>query len=165
MTIAAERLAQLEQDAKAIKDAQDVVQQQWLAEHAGKAHADGRARCSSFPNCGKLFKDSTFLCKHLLKKHSEHLHAEQAKCHDAFLMKAWENLSVRPVPDILVDCGELFGTVACPIIGTIPTCTDPEPELWRLELERRQRLEEMELRRSELRNKYKQQQALNIKRS
>ena len=157
MTIAAERQAQLEQEAKGIQDAQDVVQQQWLVEHAGRVDPDGRARCSSFLNCGKLFKDSTFLCKHLLKKHSEHLHAEQAKCHDAFMMKAWESVSERPVPYILVDCGKQFGTVPCPVVGTIPTCIDPEPKLWSDYLERRQRLEDMELRRLEQRNQNKHQ--------
>ncbi len=152
MTIAAERQAQLVRDVTAIQEAQDEVQQQWLSEHADMVDPDGRARCSKFLNCGKLFKERSFLCKHLLKKHSEHLHAEQAKCHDAFMMKAWDAASVRPVPDILVDCGKLFGTVACKVIGTVPTCIDPEPELWRHHEERRQRAEEMSARRAEMRN-------------
>ena len=157
-TIAAENQAELVQDAKAIQEAQDAVQQQWLSKHANVVTPDGRARCSSFLNCGKLFKDSTFLCKHLLKKHSEHLYAEQATCHDEFIKKTWEKASIRPIPDILVDCGSIFGTVACPVIGATPICIDPEPELWRVELERRQRAEEMRIQRSEMRNQQQQDQ-------
>ena len=160
MTIAAERQAQLVRDVTAIQETQDEVQQQWLSEYSGMVDPDGRARCSKFVNCGKLFKERSFLCKHLLKKHSEHLHAEQAKCHDAFMMKAWDAASERPVPDILVDCGKLFGTVACKVSGTIPTCIDPEPELWRQHEERRQRAEEMSARRAEMRNQQQQQPPL-----
>jgi len=84
------------------------------------------------------------LRKHLLKKHSEYLRAEVAKCHDAFMMQAWEKEEIRPVPQVLVDCGSNFGLQPSPVVGAVPMADDPEPELWRKEEERRKRLEEKE---------------------
>ena len=81
--------------------------------------------------CHKLFKDGTFLRKHLKKKHYEYCEAEQAKCHDPYMMKAWEGAGAsrpRPlsassvvgpprliVPDILVDCGTKYGCIPAPL--------------------------------------------------
>lgn len=153
-------LSQMELEAREIQEAECEVQDRWLADHA-ITDADGRARCS-FAFCHKLFKDSNFLCQHLLKKHAEYLEAEQAKCHDAAMMKSWdEGTLARPVPDILVDCGIRFGTVATPVLGgPIPNCVDPEPELWRREEERRDRETEMQKRREEARNQNQQQRQL-----
>ena len=79
-----------------------------------------------------------------VKKHSEVLRAEMAKCHDAFMMKAWDAQEQRPVPPILVDCGRAFGVVPSPVLGAAePMASDPEPELWRREEERRKAAEEM----------------------
>jgi hypothetical protein len=114
---------------------------------------DGRARCG-YPFCRKLFKDGSFLKKHLFKKHSEYLRAEVAKCHDAFMMRAWEEEAVRPIPQIWVDCGSNFGLQPSTVVGAIPMGEDPEPELWRKEEERRKRLEEKE----EMRNRRRDEQ-------
>jgi hypothetical protein len=134
--------------ASEIHAAQVSVRDQWLRDHS-VVDADGRARCS-FHFCHKLFKDNTFLHKHLLKKHVEYLHGETAKCHDAYMMRAWDAARDRTVvPDIWVDCGSRFGWVAARVTGQVPDCVDPEPELWAREEERRQR--QMQARRDEVR--------------
>ena len=75
--------------------------------------------------------------KHLLKKHSDQLRAECAKCHDGPMMAAWDNDERRPVPPVLIDCGSKFGLVPTPVVGSDrPMATDPEPELWKAEQER-----------------------------
>jgi hypothetical protein len=72
-----------------------------------------------------------FLEKHLFKKHSEFLQAETAKCHDSYMMRAWESGDIRPVPSILVDCGSNFGFRESQVIGaSTPMAEDPEPALW-----------------------------------
>lgn len=58
--------------------------QEWLANHC--IDVNGRARCS-FHFCQKLFKNKTFLRKHLLKNHAAYNNPERAKCHDEFMMK------------------------------------------------------------------------------
>lgn len=104
------------------------------------------ARCS-FHWCKKLFKDKAFLQKHLLKKHSDHLRAECAKCHDQSMMIAWDNDENRPVPPILVDCGAKFGNVPSAVVGShTPMANDPEPQLWK---EEEERMAEEERRRQE----------------
>ena len=137
------------QQAAEIEAAEGRVEDQWLRDHS-IVDTDERARCS-FHFCHKLFKDNQFLHKHLLKKHTEYLRAEQAKCHDPFMMKAWDAATDRSVPDILVDCGNRFGYVAASIAGQVPDCVDPEPELWKREEERRRQQEQMQARREETR--------------
>jgi hypothetical protein len=117
------------------------VEPGFLQDHA-MIDEDGRARCS-FHFCRKLFKDSSFLRKHLVKKHHEFLQAEVAKCHDPYMMKAWDAEEQRPVPPILVDCGRAFKVVPSPVLGAAdPLAADPEPELWRRQEERRKLEEE-----------------------
>jgi hypothetical protein len=121
---------------KAAEEAQSEeleAKNQWLEDHSF-IDADGRARCS-FHFCKKLFKDKTFLHKHLLKKHPEYLAGEQAKVHDKYMMQAWEQEDERPIPLILVDCGTTFRTVRVPIRGAQPIAEDPEPELFKKEME------------------------------
>lgn len=127
----------------------------WVSHHS--IDDDGRARCS-FHFCHKLFKDNSFLEKHLMKKHVEYLFAEQAKCHDAYMMKAWDAEPNREVPDILVDCGAKFGLVASRVSGQEPLADDPEPELWKKEDERRQREAEMRTTRQAQRQKTHQEE-------
>lgn len=143
-----------EQDALAgeIQSLEEQTRQDWMANH-GVVDEDGRARCS-FHFCRKLFKDDSFLKKHLLKKHGEFLKAEQAKCHDSFMMKAWDEEPNRPVPLILVDCGANFGLVPAPVLGAQPMAEDPEPELWRREEDKRREAEEEKERRQERRDDY-----------
>jgi hypothetical protein len=131
---------QIEHDEKQVEDG-------WVQDHS-VIDQNGRARCS-FHFCRKLFKDSKFLKKHLIKKHSEFLRAEIAKCHDSYMMKAWDAQEQRPVPPILVDCGHRFGLKPSVVLGsTEPLAADPEPDLWRRELERREMAEkEAEVRR------------------
>ena len=124
------------------------VEPGWLRDHS-VIDDDGRARCS-FHFCRKLFKDSTFLKKHLLKKHSEFLKAERAKCHDQSMMKAWDAQEHRPVPPIMVDCGRVYSLVPSPVVGAdVPLADDPEPELWRREEERREEEERIRKEREE----------------
>jgi hypothetical protein len=126
--------------AKEIEYQESQVEGGWIEDHA-LIDEDGRARCS-FHFCRKLFKDSSFLKKHLIKKHSEFLRAEMAKCHDEYMMKAWDGQEQRPVPPILVDCGHRFGLKPSPVLGAAePLAADPEPELWRREEERREMAE------------------------
>jgi len=134
-----------EDDARAneLELLEQQTQQEWIEQHILVDGEDERARCA-FHFCRKLFKDGSFLRKHLLKKHSEYLRAEVAKCHDAFMMQAWEKEEIRPVPQVLVDCGSNFGLQPSPVVGAVPMADDPEPELWRKEEERRKRLEEKE---------------------
>ncbi|MEL7342973.1 MAG: hypothetical protein AAGM67_20990, partial [Bacteroidota bacterium] len=121
-------------DARKLETTEKEVEPAWIADHT-IIDEDGRARCS-FHFCRKLFKDAMFLRKHLLKKHPEFLLAEIAKCHDPFMMKAWDMQEHRPVPPILVDCGHRFGFVESTVIGsTTPMAADPEPDLWRREEE------------------------------
>jgi hypothetical protein len=129
-----------DREAAEIEQQEEETKKTWMKNH-GVIDGDGRARCC-FHFCRKLFKNDAFLHKHLLKKHGEFLKAEQAKCHDAFMMKAWDEESNRPVPPILVDCGANFGRVPTPVVGAQPMAVDPEPELWRREEEKRKRLEE-----------------------
>ena len=126
--------------AKEIESAEEAVTPTWINEHA-LVDEDGRARCS-FHFCRKLFKDRKFLEKHLVKKHSEHLRAEKAKCHDGHMMKAWDAEEVRPVPPVLVYCGSRFGMVPSNVVGAEPMAEDPEPGLWAKEEERRAKIEE-----------------------
>jgi hypothetical protein len=127
---------EIDREAKDIEYQQSQVEGGWIEDHA-TVDGDGRARCA-FHFCRKLFKDSSFLKKHLIKKHSEFLRAEMAKCHDSYMMKAWDSQEKRPVPPILVDCGHGFGVQPSPVLGAAePLVADPEPELWRREEERR----------------------------
>jgi len=137
-----------DREAKNIEYQQSQVEGGWIEDHSS-IDADGRARCA-FHFCRKLFKDSTFLRKHLIKKHSEFLRADVAKCHDSYMMSAWDSQEQRPVPPILVDCGKRFGVRPSPVLGSSePIAIDPEPELWRVEEQRR---EETEKRREQYKN-------------
>jgi len=128
---------EIDRQAKDIKSQESQVEGGWAEDHA-LIDEDGRARCA-FHFCRKLFKDSSFLKKHLIKKHSEFLRAEIAKCHDSYMMTWWDAQAQRPVPPILVDCGHRFGLKPSPVIGAAePIAEDPEPELWKREEERRQ---------------------------
>lgn len=121
--------------AHSIQAAEQSSRQEWIENH-GILDEDGRARCS-FHFCRKLFKDKAFLHKHLLKKHSDQLKAECAKCHDGPMMETWDKDERRPVPPVLIDCGSKFGLVPSPVTGhNRPSAHDPEPELWREEQER-----------------------------
>ncbi|KAG7348382.1 protein of unknown function DUF3546 containing protein [Nitzschia inconspicua] len=132
--------AETDAQAKEIEHQEGNVENGWIRDHS-MIDQDGRARCS-FHFCRKLFKDSTFLSKHLMKKHSEFLRAEIAKCHDGYMMKAWDAQEQRPVPPILVDCGHRFGLKPSPVLGSSnPLAADPEPELWRREQERQEMAE------------------------
>ena len=129
--------------AMEIEGLEDRAKGDWIDKHA-IIDQDRRARCS-FHFCRKLFKDKSFLQKHLHKKHPEFLRAEAAKCHDQYMMKAWDAEGDRPVPPVLVDCGSQFGLVQSAVLGAErPLAPDPEPELWRRESERRRRIEEEE---------------------
>lgn len=146
---------EVDKEAKEIEVQESKVEPNWIQDHA-LIDEDGRARCS-FHFCRKLFKDSTFLKKHLIKKHSEFLRAEIAKCHDQSMMVTWDSQEVRPVPPILVDCGRAFSVVPSPVVGAaVPLAADPEPDLWRRQEERRQQEEEEEQARRE---RYKQNNA------
>lgn len=144
------------QEAEAIASAEEQARDQWLADHS-IIDEDQRARCS-FHFCHKLFKDTSFLHKHLLKKHAEFLTAEQAKCHDEYMMRAWDDATERPVPEILVDCGSRIGFVPVTVSGKIPDCIDPEPALWKkAEEKRRDREAEFRSRREESRQQHYEQ--------
>lgn len=124
----------LQTEADTIAQAMQQTEHKWLDDH-NISDNRGRARCS-FHFCKKLFQDSTFLHKHLFKKHGEFLAAEQAKCHDASMMAAWDNIGdqPRPVPDVLVECGAKFGLVQVPLQpGAVPDIVDPEPGLFQEE--------------------------------
>eukprot|EP00980_Cylindrotheca_fusiformis_P021520 scaffold8369_cov121-Cylindrotheca_fusiformis.AAC.1 len=139
---------EVDKDAKNIEEQEARVEDRWIQAHA-LIDEDGRARCS-FHFCRKLFKDSSFLKKHLMKKHTDFLKAEIAKCHDTYMMKSWDQQEQRPVPPILVDCGRAFSTVPSPVLGAAdPLAADPEPELWRRQEERRKLEEEEEQARRE----------------
>eukprot|EP00590_Aulacoseira_subarctica_P005554 CAMPEP_0172422870 /NCGR_PEP_ID=MMETSP1064-20121228/8990_1 /TAXON_ID=202472 /ORGANISM="Aulacoseira subarctica , Strain CCAP 1002/5" /LENGTH=970 /DNA_ID=CAMNT_0013163953 /DNA_START=54 /DNA_END=2966 /DNA_ORIENTATION=+ len=131
-----------EVDSAAEKSRNDevIVKNQWLEDHS-VLDADGRARCS-FHFCKKLFKDKTFLNKHLLKKHPEYLAGEQAKCHDKYMMEAWEQDEMRPVPRIVVDCGHSFGLIKVSLRGAQPIAEDPEPALRQEILEKQRKVAE-----------------------
>ncbi|EJK46649.1 hypothetical protein THAOC_34673 [Thalassiosira oceanica] len=134
--------------ASEIESAEDRTRRTWLAHHS--LDEEGRARCS-FSRCRKLFKDTAFLHKHLLKKHSDHLRAEQAKCHDGPMMRAWDGDERRPVPPVLVDCGPRFGLVPSPVVGASdPAAPDPEPDLRREERERAEEAERIRGEREEI---------------
>ena len=141
--------------AKEILELEEEATQEWLQNHV--MDDDGRARCS-FHFCHKLFKDESFLFKHLLKKHGAYNAAERAKCHDKYMMSVWEDMNTcRPaVPMILVDCGKQFGKQESTISnGAEPRAQDPEPALW----ERKQLQEKiMQEKRQELRAAKQQQQ-------
>ena len=119
--------AQTDAVAEDLRRAEEDAEETWLRHHS--IDDEGRARCS-FHFCHKLFKDQSFLRKHLKKKHYEYCVAEQAKCHDTYMMKAWEGSGAsrpRPlsaslvgpprliVPDILVDCGTKYGCLPAPL--------------------------------------------------
>jgi hypothetical protein len=135
-----------EEAAAAIESAEHAAQTAWLSTNS--IHDDGRARCA-FSYCRKLFKDNSYLEKHLLKKHGENLAAELAKAHDAAMMKAWEDCEDRPVPDILVDAGNLR-LLPTNVKGKVPDCVDPEPAAWqereRMKQERQQEKEQRTVR-------------------
>lgn len=143
---------EVDRQAQDIKYQESQVEDRWIEDHA-LIDEDGRARCA-FHFCRKLFKDSSFLKKHLIKKHSEFLRAEIAKCHDSYMMTSWDAQSQRPVPPILVDCGHRFGLKPSPVLGAAePIAEDPEPELWKREEERRELQEkEAEARRERYNN-------------
>jgi hypothetical protein len=127
--------------ASEIQSKEEKTKKEWIENHS--IDDNGRARCS-FHFCQKLFKDDVFLTKHLLKKHGEYLKAEQAKCHDEYMMKWWDDEVCRPVPKILVDCHK-YGTIPKPVIGSsTPMIEDPEPRLWQEEQDRIAREEEEE---------------------
>lgn len=127
------------QDVKAIESAEDRAGERWILDHS-TMDDDQRARCS-FHFCRKLFRDTAFLEKHLVKKHVEYLSSEKAKTHDEYMMKAWDSASERPIPDVLVDCGSRFGLLASSVRGQVPDCVDPEPDLWKREEEGREKHE------------------------
>eukprot|EP00546_Thalassionema_frauenfeldii_P009158 CAMPEP_0178918698 /NCGR_PEP_ID=MMETSP0786-20121207/13968_1 /TAXON_ID=186022 /ORGANISM="Thalassionema frauenfeldii, Strain CCMP 1798" /LENGTH=700 /DNA_ID=CAMNT_0020592431 /DNA_START=90 /DNA_END=2192 /DNA_ORIENTATION=+ len=139
-------------EASEIEELERQTEIEWINQH-GVVDGDGRARCS-FHFCRKLFKDMNFLEKHLRKKHSEFLKAEIAKCHDSYMMRAWDSERCRPVPSILVDCGSNFGLVPSQVVGSnSPIAEDPEPEMWKKEEERRKRLTEQEAQRHQHRHR------------
>jgi SERRATE/Ars2, N-terminal domain len=140
----------VERDSKEIEALEQHAQAKWVDDHF--IDDEGRARCG-FQFCHKLFKDKSFLEKHLVKKHSEYLRAEQAKCHDRYMMSEWEACTFRPVPSILVDCGNRIGCVPTKIIPgqAEPDVVDPEPELWKVHQEQQRREMEMKQKREELR--------------
>lgn len=122
--------AELDAKAAEIEELEKHSGLEWVQRHS-TIDADGRARCG-FHFCRKLFKDMSFLEKHLHKKHSEFLQAEIAKCHDSYMMLAWDSGDIRPVPSIRVDCGSEFGLVPSKVIGAVtPMAEDPEPDLWK----------------------------------
>eukprot|EP00526_Cylindrotheca_closterium_P006740 CAMPEP_0113640358 /NCGR_PEP_ID=MMETSP0017_2-20120614/21181_1 /TAXON_ID=2856 /ORGANISM="Cylindrotheca closterium" /LENGTH=731 /DNA_ID=CAMNT_0000551635 /DNA_START=335 /DNA_END=2530 /DNA_ORIENTATION=- /assembly_acc=CAM_ASM_000147 len=138
--------SKIDSQAKDIEQDEARGEENWIKNHS-LIDNDGRARCS-FHFCRKLFKDITFLKKHLLKKHPEFLKAERAKCHDTYMMESWDKQEQRPVPPILVDCGRAFSTVPSPVLGAAePMAADPEPELWKRQEERRKQDEEEKARR------------------
>jgi hypothetical protein len=141
--------------AKEIEFQESQVEEGWMEAHS-LIDEDGRARCA-FHFCRKLFKDISFLKKHLIKKHSEFLRAEMAKCHDSYMMHLWDSQEQRPVPPILVDCGHRFGLRPSPVLGAaVPLAADPEPELWKREEERREQAErEAEARRDRHNNHHR----------
>lgn len=143
-----------DQEAAKLEQSEAEWKATWLDNHA-VIDDDGRARCS-FHFCHKLFKDTTFLRKHLQKKHKEFLRAEQAQLHDEYMMKAWDAEDKRPVPAILVDCGANFDLVPSSVVGAEPMSVDPEPELWRKEEERRKHEEEMQQERQEQRRQIRE---------
>merc|ERR1712238_370818 len=106
---------EIDRQAKDIEYQQSQVEDGWIEDHS-LIDEDGRARCA-FHFCRKLFKDSAFLKKHIIKKHSEFLRAEMAKCHDSYMMSAWDSQEQRPVPPILVDCGHRFGVKPSTVLG------------------------------------------------
>ena len=131
--------------ASEIESLEVKAKKEWIDSHA-MVDGDGRARCS-FHFCRKLFKDESFLKKHLMKKHGEYLTAEMAKSHDSYMMKWWDQEICRPVPQILVDCGSKLGLISEAVIGDAEPCVvDPEPELWREEQEKIRQVEEEEQR-------------------
>jgi hypothetical protein len=132
---------EIDSQAKTIEHQESQVEEGWMEDHA-LVDEDGRARCS-FHFCRKLFKDTSFLKKHSTKKHYEFLRAEMAKCHDSYMMTAWDTQERRPVPPISVECGRAFSIVPSPVLGAAtPLSDDPEPELWRKQEERRKQEEE-----------------------
>ncbi|CAJ1959448.1 unnamed protein product [Cylindrotheca closterium] len=136
---------EIDSQAKDIEKDEARTEDVWIKNHA-VIDSDGRARCS-FHFCRKLFKDITFLKKHLLKKHPEFLKAERAKSHDTYMMESWDKQEQRPVPPILVDCGRVFSTVPSRVLGAVePMAADPEPELWKRQEERRKQDEEIKAR-------------------
>ena len=131
--------------ASEIESHEEKAKKEWIDNHA-VIDNDGRARCS-FHFCRKLFKDKSFLQKHLLKKHPEYLKAESAKCHDSYMMNWWDGEMYRPVPQILIDCGPRFGKIPSSVSGaTAPSAPDPEPDLWREQQEQIRQQEEEEIR-------------------
>jgi hypothetical protein len=147
---------EVDTDAKNIEQQGARVEDRWIQAHA-MIDEDGRARCA-FHFCKKLFKDGSFLQKHLIKKHSDFLKSEIAKCHDTYMMTSWDKQEQRPVPPILVDCGRAFSMVRSPVLGAAePMAADPEPELWRRQEERRKQEEEEEQARRERHQHHREQ--------
>ncbi len=131
--------------AREIESSEEKAKKEWINNHA-VIDNDGRARCS-FHFCNKLFKDETFLQKHLLKKHPEFLQAEMAKTHDSYMMDWWEKEENRGLflPHVCIDCGSKFGLQLASVQGaTVPIVHDPEPDLWKEEQEHIRRMEEEE---------------------
>ena len=135
--------------AREIESLEERSKREWISNHA-VIDNDGRARCS-FHFCNKLFKDKTFLQKHLLKKHPEFLEAEKAKLHDSYMMDWWDKEECRPVPHVSIDCGPKFGLMVSQVKGASqPSVTDPEPDMWREEQERILKMEEEEKNREKI---------------
>lgn len=84
-----------------------------------------------------------------MKKHPEYLAGEQAKIHDSYMMQAWEEEEIRPIPQILIDCGDRFGLIPATVSGISPNSIDPFPELLKKDEEKRARREKEERERRE----------------
>lgn len=176
---------EIDRAAEDLKQAETNAEEDWIQNHS--IDDEGRARCS-FHFCHKLFKDDSFLRKHLKKKHYEYCEAEQAKCHDTHMMKAWELAGAsRPrststtvvgpprliVPDMLVDCGTKYGCLPASLLRlpdqdeedkVVVDVADPEPTLWQKEQEKdridRERKQEAEEARRRRREESRQQRTV-----
>jgi len=84
-----------------------------------------------------------------MKKHPEYLAGEKAKIHDSYMMKTWEEEEIRPLPQVVFNCGERFGFVTASVFGICPTVTDPYPALFRIDEEKRAIREKVERERRE----------------
>mmetsp|Transcript_31507 Transcript_31507/g.48233 ORF Transcript_31507/g.48233 Transcript_31507/m.48233 type:complete len:828 (+) Transcript_31507:68-2551(+) len=143
---------ELDAQANEIEEQEERTKADWV-QNQSLMDQDGRGRCA-FGFCRKLFKDESYLRKHLIKKHSEYLKAELAQCHDDYMMKAWDAHDARPVPPILVDCGRTLGYIESAVTGREPLAEDPEPALWAKEQKLRdQRVAQEQQRSHEQRSK------------
>ena len=76
-----------------------------------------------------------------MKKHPEYLEGEKAKIHESYMMNAWDEEEILPIPQVVFNCGERFGLVTASVYGICPTVTDPYLELHRIDEEKRARRE------------------------